>query len=1601
MKRVDNPTSHYRASGWGYTQQLTYLMTGEPWFTWNHVPLMVRDGAVKFGLQVLSSPFASVSIATDERTGKPKISGPPDVREYIARTWKRFWTMSLPKLVNNYHKWGRAPGGNEWAHSGTTQKLELVRVRAVEPFDAEAHTYSDGPKKNHFAGFQLNGQSEQVFVPAGSSAFYFSGFSELAPYCDQPRIATAFASWLEKTAPMGVRAARRLHSWTQAVGITMVRHPDGMLTDPGTGIKYSTEQKALQIGAAIQNGSVVAMSSALIGTTDVRQWEIEQREPRSGGGDIAKVVMDLDGEIWFGMGIPNEVIRAMDSGSGRAGRSIPMEVWLAQGDSSALQLDQTFREHTLAYGIRQNFGKVAWDYELTSLLDEFKKAGKEPTQAPGGSPSPDSLPGGGGGAERPASLSSVDTGGDRFAKLTGMTDPDEKRARRVRAAAMLAMIDSRLREAEGGAEDDEADDERHALAELADDPEGIDAAMGVADLSWVAYGKSRGGSTRWKDDQTNKVRYQESKPGEHGEKRTKAKADAATAHGLVDKVTRNEATAADLKQLADHLPAMTVADLRTARGKLEARFGNARKREEMVAALTAHVHGRKDAIEGHEKRYAATAKREDGTPAKPVEEDVHTVPTSSLVRRPDLMQYKVSGIGKGGVTDELKSVHTYNPKLGGTLLAWRNPETGEDIVVNGHHRHELAERAGHGTVNVRYIKAPNVKEARAEGALANIAEGRGTAIDAAKYLKDSGQDLAHLTEAGISLSGKVAADAVALKDLSPTAFKMVVEGKIPESSGIIVAKAIKDLARQEMMFKKLQQRSNDGAPEWNANQLAVASKMMAEAGTATKTESNLFGDFEEEHPTFDQEVELREHVGRALRKVVLDYASGSNAGRAERIKGAGNVINVDENKRLKSEAEQAAALYDQLNNRSGPISAAIKKNAVALMEAQNRAKGANDVKDRAVEDVRNAIAETLSGPLKLGGGGGGEEPVVSTPGSGVAGGAGGAADNPNAVPASAGIAGLPKFDDLEDDLPQRKPVGSTEVPGVGNVTFIPHPSEGGGTADRTVMVPTSVLEKGWSAGNPDHYIPPGGGGGEIGGRRANVETFLTKGKPVEASAVHVDEDGKVQFRDGRHRFSVLRDKGAAQVAVTVDKTSANRLAKLAATTEAPQIPARDPNQIYATGDPADQPPPTPAPQATGPAGRVRLRGGSTLTIAPLPKRPTADADAPPPPVANPWGKVPKEAADYFEKYVASPLRDHVADLDGVHSRNGARYAWESAIDGGKTVDSPPPGADALAKFSEVAKSEGMDPAALVAAHPEYADLLKKLRAHRSWGTEKWERGGANLSAVHAPAGGAEVAGKHFVGGQFIPGDVLDKASPAERAAVGAGGDPGDGGKPAEPKPTFFGKARRFKDKVLDTKIGRLAVVAEHKMFLAAKKTQAVAIQAAKERGLSQTETDRLHRTLATADFIGGYGGALAVGSVAGPLAGKVAAYLPTASAAYLMYSTARNPKATWAAALKVAKESSVNPMDLGREIRDAWKGTGGAHLSDAAPTTAQRLAALLRVDDPELSEWRAALFTAAVASGKDEAAALAIAEGERGRAVPELTDTDDPAALGMGGDDAA
>jgi hypothetical protein len=484
-------------------------------------------------------------------------------------------------------------------------------------------------------------------------------------------------------------------------------------------------------------------------------------------------------------------------------------------------------------------------------------------------------------------------------------------------------------------EDEERDDQATAISEIL---QGIfgDEAEALFDK---VYSGAKRMSTAW-----NSIDHPRGHNGRFIAKNSPEA--AAAAKSMVAEALKGPRTSGSLKTVTEHLSILTVKQLRELQREHGIRAGGAKA--ELVAKIADRLHGKSSQTQEEANQF-----RDDGTPKKVSNQDIYTVPTTSLKVDPKRFQYKVKDIGEDGVTGELKGVSKWNPELAGSLLVWRDPETNQDYVINGHHRHELASRLNAEHVNARYIDAPNAKEARARGALANIAEGRGSAIDAAKYLRDSGKTLDHLREAGISMSGKLASDAVILADLGDKPFQRVTEGRLEESTALAVAKHLKDHALQDLLFKKVASREDDGK-EWSTREIEAAAKKMANAGKVTQTGFDLFGAFEDEKSTFDQEVELESFANRMLQQEANDYRAVANKRRAERVSEAGNTLAVDENAKRVELAEHAVDDFERKVHLRGPINVVIQKHAASLLQAKTK-KEKESVKSAMLEELKSAL----------------------------------------------------------------------------------------------------------------------------------------------------------------------------------------------------------------------------------------------------------------------------------------------------------------------------------------------------------------------------------------------------------------------------------------------------------------------------------------------------------------------------------------------------------------------------------------------------------------------------------------------------------------------
>lgn len=352
---------------------------------------------------------------------------------------------------------------------------------------------------------------------------------------------------------------------------------------------------------------------------------------------------------------------------------------------------------------------------------------------------------------------------------------------------------------------------------------------------------------------------------------------------------------------------------------------------------------------------------------------VGSMPTSEIHIDPVRFQYK-RDVGARGVSDKLKNVKVFNPHLGGTLAVWRDPADGKVYAVNGHHRHDLAVRLDQPRLDVKMLDAADANEARAIGAIINIAEDQGTSIDAARIFKDIGDPENVASEHGLELKGRVASEGLALSQLAPSIFEDVMSGDLKPAHGAVLGAGLPEHADQLALYDLLKKREKSTGKATTNDQVEELIRLAK--GTAKVTEkpgekkqTNLFGEDEEEvtRALIFEKAEISDYVRKELASEKRLFGAVGSQAAAERLEAGGNVIKAADNAQVAEMAGQSVELYKKLSEKAGPINDILDRASSQLAEGQN----SNEVKQRAYAEIRDTLsaqAARLSGIPQASGG---------------------------------------------------------------------------------------------------------------------------------------------------------------------------------------------------------------------------------------------------------------------------------------------------------------------------------------------------------------------------------------------------------------------------------------------------------------------------------------------------------------------------------------------------------------------------------------------------------------------------------------------------------
>lgn len=338
---------------------------------------------------------------------------------------------------------------------------------------------------------------------------------------------------------------------------------------------------------------------------------------------------------------------------------------------------------------------------------------------------------------------------------------------------------------------------------------------------------------------------------------------------------------------------------------------------------------------------------------------IYEVPVDSLNLDPSRFQFKLNTNAQG-VTDDLEGAE-FDPMQAGIIHVWRDPDDGKDYVVNGHHRFNLAKNSGYdGKVNVRYIDADTADDAKAFGAVANIADSKGAATDVAEFIRTRGSDDIR-TPAGkkIATKNKLLADGRVLSKLDDTIFRKLKNGSIDEKTArIIAAELPDDKEKQLRLFSDIERLGLD-ASQAQDRAWAYASIQ------GEKQQGSLFGD----DAPMEYDVESRSKLIGEIRKVLGGAKRAAQAGGSSRNneywesqKLATN-FDRDRAKQLSKSAGQTLDFFKDHIRLTGPMQNIIKEETDEYRKAIKSGKGAEKVVERAVERIKD-VAQGGDGSVR-------------------------------------------------------------------------------------------------------------------------------------------------------------------------------------------------------------------------------------------------------------------------------------------------------------------------------------------------------------------------------------------------------------------------------------------------------------------------------------------------------------------------------------------------------------------------------------------------------------------------------------------------------------
>lgn len=340
------------------------------------------------------------------------------------------------------------------------------------------------------------------------------------------------------------------------------------------------------------------------------------------------------------------------------------------------------------------------------------------------------------------------------------------------------------------------------------------------------------------------------------------------------------------------------------------------------------------------------------------------MPTGDITPAPQVFQYK-GGVNDAGeqLGNSLEGLERWDPKAEGIIQVWRdvNGEIGEPgkvYVVNGHNRLAAANRMGIPSMRVEFLDAPTAAEARLQGAVANVSDGKGTVFDAAKVARELGiTTTADLKKLGKPQASGFWRDGIALSRLPEDVFQGAVNA--PEALRPMYRLIGESGASPEIMRSAHIHLTKD--PKTSAAELVemidwAKAQRNTDAAKASQEQGRL--PFEDWDATFDERMlamqRLASEVDTLLGKEKrLFRGARKNADALNTV----GTLDAQAAGEIGDGAARAQVIFKDTKYVTGPVNDLLKEGVERILAGEAPAQVAQGIKNRLAAAIQEAMGK--------------------------------------------------------------------------------------------------------------------------------------------------------------------------------------------------------------------------------------------------------------------------------------------------------------------------------------------------------------------------------------------------------------------------------------------------------------------------------------------------------------------------------------------------------------------------------------------------------------------------------------------------------------------